>query len=176
MKVNLGPVAPTLNATGVVPQQGNGLNYNPRCLRRDISPWVSSTFNKDADSKSLITQNPDIYWFQTKMQGEFDKGAYGVHTGGHFTYQGDPAGDLFTSPGDPMFWLHHAQIDRTYWMWQNQDMDKRLYQISGKVSFLDPNSRNGTLDDIIDMGVLARNVKIRDVMDTSGGTLCYIYL
>jgi tyrosinase len=42
MTVNLGPVSPTLAEPEVVPQNGSGLAYNPCCLIRDISSWVSS--------------------------------------------------------------------------------------------------------------------------------------
>jgi hypothetical protein len=100
--VNLGPVAPTLAETDVV-ATGPGSAYNPRCIKRDISAWVSSQWNTDASSTTLLTQNPDIYWFQTVMQGDFASGFYGVHTGGHFTFGGDPGGDIFTSPGDPVY-------------------------------------------------------------------------
>jgi tyrosinase len=41
MSVNLGPVAPTLAEPEVVPT-GPGSAYNPRCLKRDVSVWVSS--------------------------------------------------------------------------------------------------------------------------------------
>lgn len=102
MTVNLGPVAPTLAEPEVV-STGAGSAYNPRCLKRDISEWVSSQWNTDANSTTLITQNPDIYWFQTVMQGDFANGVYGVHTGGHFTFGGDPGGDIFSSPGDPAY-------------------------------------------------------------------------
>lgn len=90
MTVNLGPVNPTLD--GVPAQQGNGLNYNPRCLRRDISVNASMEWTKTSDVTSLIKENSDIYWFQTIMQGEFGKGSLGVHGGGHFTIGGDPGG------------------------------------------------------------------------------------
>lgn len=30
-----------------------------------------------------------------------------------------------------MFWLHHGQIDRTWWIWQNQDVAGRALQIGG---------------------------------------------
>jgi tyrosinase len=102
MSVNLGPVAPTLAESDVV-ATGPGSAYNPRCLKRDISAWVSSQWNTDANSTTLLTQNPDIYWFQTVMQGDFASGFYGVHTGGHFTFGGDPGGDIFSSPGDPAY-------------------------------------------------------------------------
>ncbi|KAK0651127.1 hypothetical protein B0T16DRAFT_453629 [Cercophora newfieldiana] len=116
--VNMGPIAPTLAAPGVVPASSL-FAYNPRCLRRDITSWVSSNWTKDIDSFELITQYNDILSFQNRMQGDFAAGYYGVHTAGHFTMAGDPGGDLFASPGDPAFWLHHGQIDRTWWMWQN---------------------------------------------------------
>ena len=102
VSVNLGPVAPTLAEADVV-ATGPGSAYNPRCIKRDISAWVSSQWNTDANSTTLITQNPDIYWFQTVMQGDFASGFYGVHTGGHFTFGGDPGGDIFSSPGDPAY-------------------------------------------------------------------------
>lgn len=175
MTVNLGPVSPTLAEPEV--RANNGTVYNPRCLKRDISSWVSSQWTTDANSTSLIEQNPDIYWFQTVMQGDFATGFYGVHTGGHFTIGGDPGGDIFTSPGDPAFFLHHAQIDRTWWIWQNQDIKNRQNAISGTITLNNsPPSRNGTLDDLIDLGVNAAPVAIKDIMSTVAGPLCYIYV
>lgn len=56
MSVNLGPVSPTLE----IPQleaSFPGSAYNPRCLRRDISPWVSSRWSTDSETTKLITQN-----------------------------------------------------------------------------------------------------------------------
>lgn len=177
MTVNLGPIAPTLAEPEVVPAAGS-YAYNPRCLKRDISSWVSSRWTTDRNSSDLITQNGDIISFQTTMQGDFANGVYGVHAGGHFTIGGDPSGDLFVSPGDPAFYLHHAQIDRTWWIWQNQDPARRTSAIGGAIVFLDPTARNGTLDDIIDLGVNARPIAIGKTMSTvglTGGPLCYIY-
>ena len=54
MTVNLGLVAPTLAESEVVPQKGNGLNYNPRCLKRNVSQWVSSNWTRVSDSYDLI--------------------------------------------------------------------------------------------------------------------------
>ena len=78
---NLGPVLTVLKVPESQPN-GNGLGYNPRCLRRDISPQVSSNWTKESDSFILITQNTTLYDFQTAMQGQFSLGIYGVHTGG----------------------------------------------------------------------------------------------
>lgn len=176
MTVNLGPVSPTLAETEVVASVWGA--YNPRCLKRDVSPWVSSQWNTDEASYTLLTENPDMYWFQTQMQGDFDAGFYGVHTGGHFTFGGDPGGDIFTSPGDPMFWLHHGQIDRTWWIWQNQDLAARQNAISGTITLDNsPASRNGTLEDIIEIGVNDDfvGIAIGDGMNTLSGPYCYYY-
>lgn len=174
-KVNLGPVSPTLMEADLI--ANNGTIYNPRCIKRDISSWVSQRFTADANSTDLIKNSKDIGTFQTSMQGDFAKGEYGVHTGGHFTFGGDPGGDLFSSPGDPAFYLHHAQIDRTYWIWQNQDLAARQNAISGTITLNNlPPSRNGTLDDLVDLGVNAAGVPMKTLMSTTGGPFCYIYI
>jgi tyrosinase len=101
----------------------------------------------------------------------------GVHTGGHFTIGGDPGGDIFTSPGDPAFFLHHAQIDRTWWIWQNQDLKNRQNAIAGTITLNNsPPSRNGTLQDYISLGVNAVDITIGSAMNTLAGPFCYIYV
>jgi len=96
---------------------------------------------------------------------------------GHFTYGGDPAGDLFTSPGDPAFWLHHGQIDRTWWIWQNLDLEKRGNAIAGTQTLdNNPPSANASLSDSIWMGVVAETVDVADVMSTVDGVFCYVYV
>jgi tyrosinase len=179
MSVNLGPVAPTLQVAGNPPAPSL-LAYNPRCVRRDITNWVSTRWTTEKNTTDLITQSGDIGTFQNTMQGDFAKGFYGVHVGGHFTFAGDPGGDLFTSPGDPAFWLHHGQIDRVWWIWQNLDPAKRTHVIAGTLTVNNtPPSRNGTLDDIIDLEVNAAALKIKDVVSTvgiGGGPQCYVYV
>jgi tyrosinase len=193
MVVNLGPVYPTLAEPEVV-STGTGFVYNPRCLKRDISVWLTSQWSTDNHSSTLIENNPDIYWFQTSMQGELTTTSYGVHAAGHFTYGGDPGGvslrpgeaknqmltfqqDVYSSPGDPAFFLHHGQIDRTWWIWQNQNLPSTLSAISGTITFFDLSpSRNGTLEDYIDLGINAEPIPIKDMMSTLDGPLCYIYV
>ncbi|KAI9744548.1 MAG: hypothetical protein M1818_002077 [Claussenomyces sp. TS43310] len=176
MTVNLGPVTPTLAEPEVHPASSL-LAYNPRCLKRDVSQWVSSRYTKDSDTGDLIINYNDISSFQARMQGNFSAGFYGVHTGGHFTIGGDPGGDLFSSPGDPAFYLHHGQIDRTWWIWQNQDMENRKSAIGGTITINNsPPSRNGTLDDMIDMVVNAPPIKISELLSTTEGPFCYIYV
>ncbi|KAK3904935.1 hypothetical protein C8A05DRAFT_13240 [Staphylotrichum tortipilum] len=176
MTVNLGPLAPTLQITRN--PRSDGLGANPRCLRRDVNKNAAAvtTANYTYD---LITNNKEIYWFQTVMEGQFPQGKWGVHAGGHYTVSGDPAGDFYVSPGDPVFWLHHAMIDRVWWIWQMQDLEKRLAQVSMTRTMNNmPPSANGTLDDLSGLGVLAADVKVRELMSTMGGLggkFCYMY-
>ncbi|KAF2469140.1 Di-copper centre-containing protein [Lindgomyces ingoldianus] len=175
--VNLGPVAPALSDVPSNPGPGFGLGYNPRCLRRDISKAASQGWTKDSDVSDLIKNNDDPYWFITNLQGNFPAGYLGVHTAGHFIIGGDPGGDLFTSPGDPAFFLHHAMIDRVYWIWQNLDIKNR--QNSGFEATItinnSPPSRNATLADTFDLGINAPTTTIGDTVNTLDGPFCYIY-
>ncbi|KAK3368258.1 hypothetical protein B0H63DRAFT_564994 [Podospora didyma] len=102
----------------------------------------------------------------------------GVHGGGHFTIGGNPGGDPFVASNDPAFWLHHAQIDCLYWIWQLQDFANRqnVYGTRTLLNF-DP-SPDATVDDLLDVAPLATSaVKIKDVMNTVGGSpLCYVYI
>ena len=177
MTVHLGPILQL--ALEVEPNpQDDGLGYNPRCLRRDINK-IAAAVTTTNHTYDLITQNHDAYWFQTVLEGQFADGKWGVHAGGHFTISGDPGGDFFVSPGDPAFYLHHTQIDRLWWIWQMQDLPKRLSEISKTRTMGNkPPSPNGTLDDLTNLGILAGDVKVRDLMSTMGGVdgkLCYIY-
>ncbi|KAM7187605.1 hypothetical protein V8F33_011161 [Rhypophila sp. PSN 637] len=152
---------------------------NSRCLKRDLNAGLAKKYNTFYNSTSLILNYNNIELFQGHMQGDprYVRGQMGVHGGGHFIIGGDPGGDPFISPGEPAFYLHHGQIDRLYWIWQALDFPNRQ-NVHGSNVFMDifP-SANTTLDDIIDISPLAPPVKIRDMMNTLGGTpLCYVYL
>lgn len=93
MTVHLGPVEPSFHVRGGAnAQPGNGLDYNPRCLRRDISSYSSRTWNTLDDVVGLIKNYTEIGPFQNAMQGDPASDYLGVHGGGHFTFNGDPGG------------------------------------------------------------------------------------
>jgi tyrosinase len=175
MTVNLGPVAlPLNNGTELT---GTGLNYNPRCLKRNIGSAVNQLYANCTSIVNLITRNQDIWDFEMTMQGVPGSGSIGVHGGGHFTIAGDPGADLFTSPGDPAFYLHHSMIDRVWWIWQNMDLANRRNAISGTGTFLnEPPSANTTLDTVIDIGYAGgTSIAMKKLMSTTDGPFCYTY-
>lgn len=72
-------------------------------------------------------------------------------------------------------------IDRVWWIWQNQDLEKRRSQLMGTITFNNvPPSRNGTLEDVLSLGPYFdetfQNVTNRDALSTVGGPFCYVYL
>jgi tyrosinase len=180
----MGPLGSILKIPGGLPPnpQPDGLGYNPRCLRRDISLRAASE-TSDSKVSALIKNHKDIESFQTVYQGEYAEGKMGVHTGGHFQIGGDSASDFFASPADPTFWAHHSMIDKVWWTWQNLDIEKRQFAIAGgTVRGMGPDGMldvgpNGTLDDALTMGqyVGMPDITIRDAMSTLAGPFCYIY-
>lgn len=85
--------------------------------------------------------------------------------------------DFYVSPGDPAFYLHHSMIDRVWWIWQNQKLPSRLHEIAGGTTMGGfPPSKNGTLEDPIEYGVLGNTLKLKDALDTMAGPFCYIYV
>lgn len=178
MKVNLGPVQLGLT-DGTSVSNGDGLGYNPRCLKRDLTDYSNKNFANASSIANLILGTKDVANFQNTMQGLPGSGSIGVHGGGHYSMGGDPGRDLFTSPGDPLFYLHHGGIDRAWWIWQQLDLKTRTGAsgISGTGTFMNmPPSPDTTLDTVIDLGFAAGPpVKMSDLMSTTGGPLCYIY-
>lgn len=181
MQVNMGPVA--LDAPGgvVVTNPDGPLAYNPRCLKRDLSNAVNANYANATAILSNILKPQTVADFQLQLQGIPGSGNIGVHGGGHYSLGGDPGRDVYVSPSDPAFYLHHAMIDRVWWIWQMLSPIKRQYSdsaISGTKTFMDmPPSDDATLDDLVDIGYTgAEPIAIRDLMSTLGGPFCYVYL
>ncbi|KAH8646666.1 tyrosinase [Xylariales sp. PMI_506] len=163
-------------------EAGEFLGYGPRCLRHDISVPLAQTWATDNHTVDLLT-NPayqtGIGAFQDMLQytGTDTAGYYGLHQYGHFSVNGDPSGDFFNSPNDPIFWLHHGNIDRMWWIWQNQDPINRSFQIAGTRTMMDsPPSANATIEDLIGMGYNGPSSAIKYHVSSVGGNYCYIYV
>jgi tyrosinase len=81
MKVNLGPVNLGLT-NGSSISNGNGLSYNPRCLKRDLTDYCNKNFANAPALASLILGTKNVYDFQMEMQGIPGSDSIGVHGGG----------------------------------------------------------------------------------------------
>ncbi|RXW13831.1 hypothetical protein EST38_g12026 [Candolleomyces aberdarensis] len=80
----------------------------------------------------------------------------GIHGSGHFIVGGEMT-NVYSAGIDPLFYLHHANLDRIWWVWQQADRKNRLTDIWG------PTTQNGptqvTLDFDMDFPALGPNVK-----------------
>ncbi|KNG48215.1 Di-copper centre-containing protein [Stemphylium lycopersici] len=172
MMVNLGPVAAADAPAPPRNPRTDGYGYNPRCIKRDISNYLTQLYATTPKIASLITNYKTIGPFQDAMQAPT-----GVHGAGHFTVAGDPGSDFYTSPGDPYFYLHHAMVDRTWYIWQSQDFANRQQVIAGGTSMMG-GGRAQSLEDNIDLEVLnvdGKAYKIKELVSTVAGPFCYIY-
>jgi tyrosinase len=116
--------------------------------------------------------------FQFILQGDLAHQEFGVHGGGHRLTGGDMV-DVFASPGDPVFYLHHAMVDRVWWLWQIQDLKKRTQVLNGTSTLANnPPSPEMKLTDYIDLGyvVEGKQRQLSTLMSTLDGPFCYIYL
>ncbi|KAI1657703.1 Di-copper centre-containing protein [Daldinia decipiens] len=157
------------------------LAYNPRCLKRDLNTQICAQWASLQNTTETILESPDIALFQANLQGDFRwpearKWGFAVHGGGHFAIAGDPGGDFYFSPLEPGFYQHHGQIDRMYFIWQNLDWENRQ-TMAGTITMMNmPASRNGTLDDVLDVSPVGGSFKYRELLDTVGASpFCFVY-
>ena len=186
MQTYLGPVALPDYGTPTYTASANPAAKNARCLKRDLNTAVLASESSFRNETNLILNSPNIEIFRAAIEGDLRynddpryaafKNAKSVHFGGHFTIGGDPGADAFISPGDPAFWLHHSQIDRMWWIWQNLDFTNRQ-GVFGTHTILDqPPSDNVTVEEYLDIHPDFPTVQIKKLMNTVGDEpLCYVY-
>ncbi len=61
---------------------------------------------------------------------------FGAHNLVHDWFNGTMT-NVPKSPADPMFWMHHAEIDRIWWLWQQSHPTQNPH-VSGADAVLDP--------------------------------------
>jgi tyrosinase len=170
MSVNLGPMAVEVDPMPSSNPRSDGLGYNPRCLRRDMSNYLTTRYATTSQVASMITTYNNIGDFQTFLQGQT-----GPHFAGHFTIAGDPGSDFYVSPGDPAFWLHHSMIDRSWYIWQSQDLQNRMQVISGGTSMFGGGAAQKLTDNVDLSNLVSKVYQIKDLVSTTDGPFCYVY-
>jgi len=170
MTVRLGPVSPMANPAPPRNPRSDGFGSNPRCLRRDLGPYLTTRYTTTAIITALINNQKTVGAFQDTMQS-----GTGVHGSAHFTIGSDPGGDFYTSPNDPAFWLLHGMIDRVWTIWQSQDLNNRMQVIAGGTSMFGGGATQ-KLTDNINLGILTDKVyQIKDLVSVVDGPFCYVY-
>ena len=74
---------------------------------------------------------------------------------------------------DPVFFLHHTQLDRIWWKWQQIDPQARLKDYAGQAAYT--SNTEAELKDPLPLGDLAPDVRVEDMMNTASGYICYRY-
>ncbi|KAK7908451.1 hypothetical protein PG985_015754 [Apiospora marii] len=185
--VETGPYAGVMmNISATVPTSefvtaGPKFSYQPRCVRHDISNALGQKWAGDERAVELLTGaagQAGIAGFQAGVEntGTDTEGFYGLHQYGHFAVSGDPSGDFYNSPNEPLFWVHHGQVDRLWWIWQNQKPAERALAIAGtRTMYNEPPSDDATLEDVLRMDKSGADVVFKEAVSTVGGKYCYIY-
>lgn len=82
-----------------------------------------------------------------------------------------------------MFFLHHGNIDRVWWLWQMQDPASRIEDPSEAImgpytlqNKFEPH-RNVTADDVYSLGWVAdgKTHKLGELLDPTAEDFCYVY-
>ncbi|KAG7288169.1 hypothetical protein NEMBOFW57_007694 [Staphylotrichum longicolle] len=168
--VNMGPVG-----------SRDPLKYNPRCIKRDLNTDVCNRWATLRNTTDPILNSADIAVFQAVVQGDgrwpaAARVGIAVHGGGHYAISGDPGSDFYFSALEPGFYLHHGNIDRMHFIWQNLDWENRQTISGTNTMYNSPPTPEAVLTDNMGFEPLNRNVTIKQTMDTVGGTpLCYVY-
>jgi tyrosinase len=75
---------------------------------------------------------------------------------------------------DPLFYVHHVQLDRIWWLWQVKNPAVRHNDYTGR-GFYSDEMDNAALKDVLSYLGFVENVTVRDVMSTRSRRLCYRY-
>ncbi|KAG9103567.1 hypothetical protein FRC06_009937 [Ceratobasidium sp. 370] len=146
-----------------------------RCLQRNFNmkrQWGMGGSQHSSQAVQTVMQQTDYSDFEEALEE-------GPHDAVHNEVAGDMAAAF--SPDDALFFLHHCNVDRLWALWQGRN-ETRLQAYRGNtVQGQDDNDGSryplATLDDTISLASLQGmpNVTVRDVMDTTSETLCYVY-
>ncbi|KAJ1931216.1 hypothetical protein GGF37_007467, partial [Kickxella alabastrina] len=139
-------------------QGGWTMTYpNSHCFSRNFAnngnptSWYSPEY-----INSLVQKNSNMATFRSDMEYSLH-GVVHIHLGGDM-YQGH-------SPNDWAFMLHHANLDRLWWQWQQ--LNNHLWTMDG------PNSDGAATT--LNTNIAYFNEPIRNVMQLGYGNMCYQY-
>ncbi|KAJ1301572.1 hypothetical protein OPQ81_008820 [Rhizoctonia solani] len=147
------------------PYAGFKVNFpEPHCLTRQFNFTTNVVTNWTKSMVDEIMQYDTYleFWNNTERH---------PHDNVHRTVSGDLKRQY--SPNEPLFFLHHAQIDRLWTLWQGRNQT-RLHDYAGNI-LQDSTANTASLtDELFTMG-LAPQVQVESLMDTLANGLCYTY-
>ncbi|KAF6823577.1 tyrosinase central domain containing protein [Colletotrichum musicola] len=153
---------------------------------RDVHCLSRGFASADGDVKPAMLERMHSYVSPahveaTLAQTDFEGFLRAFENGAHNAIPQFVRGDwmTFSAPNDPVFFLHHTQVDRLWWMWQMRDPVTRFREYHGPTEDFRHHHRRsagGATDvDVLPMGGLVNDGRVREYLDTRQGSLCYIY-
>jgi len=117
----------TLTVTVTMPDPGMGLvAVIPVSIIR--APLTPEILHQRVSGIDAVMQAITYTDFATRLEN--------IHNGVH-DWVGGTMSDLLTAPADPIFWMHHANIDRLWWEWQQRHKGQNP-NVNGVDAILDP--------------------------------------
>ncbi|KAL1637631.1 hypothetical protein SLS58_009234 [Diplodia intermedia] len=158
-------------------------DFRPAYLRNNLHPHcLARNFNNGTDfpgDMSAPKYSPAVV---DKIQalGNYNTYRLAMEGGPHFSIHRAIGGDMIpaTSPNDPIFFLHHGQIDRLWYQWQQKDPVKRHKEYSGirtQNQFDGTTPPQANLNDILPMFGLAADLPVSKFLTTQNDVMCYKY-
>ncbi|KAK0534225.1 hypothetical protein OC835_002762 [Tilletia horrida] len=160
-------------------------------------PMFEEGFNSSTIQRVFETAASNFSEFFVLVEGlrnRLDVVGAGPHGAVHIAIGGEMANPH--SPNDVAFFLHHANVDRLWWLWQRGSTNGRDLPVNHDAAAWDLNSRfwrytGNTLEYIIDAnggpkaslfdlqtveGLFLNNIETYKLMDTTRPPLCYASL
>jgi tyrosinase len=147
--------------------------FQPHCLRRRFHNGKVRTFDNilaafiTPEVLSRDVQGANLY---REFRAIVESSPHGLP---HLLIGGDMSG--MTSPNDPLFFLHHSEIDRLWYVWQNNPKKKdRATNYNDDQKFIHNNRLESKASSTTDKLIGFEHVRVADVMD-SANSLCVTY-
>ncbi|PYH90972.1 Di-copper centre-containing protein [Aspergillus ellipticus CBS 707.79] len=129
----------------------------PHCLKRNFAAQGMYGAEYTAPIvEDIVTNSTTYHEFRERLET-------GPHRFIHLGIGGEMP-ELWSS-NDPVFFLHHAQIDRLWWLWQRQGANGRFRGYQGAID----------VEEVLKFSGLADDLTAGDVVSTETDALCYKY-
>ncbi|KAE9379512.1 Di-copper centre-containing protein, partial [Stipitochalara longipes BDJ] len=137
-----------------------GLDISPHCFSRS---FADGGFPPKAGQLSGQKYRPEAMegLMQKKSSSSFASTLDSIHTAIPIGLGGEMA--KFTSPYEPIFFLHHTQVDRIWWEWQQSHAETELVEVGAQSN------------EPLEMFGFEENLSLLDMMETESPHLCYKY-
>ncbi|KAJ3235650.1 hypothetical protein HDU81_000282 [Chytriomyces hyalinus] len=143
---------------------GNWTDRDNQCLTRAYNP-TGLAFTDDVDLAPAVFAGPDFDSVSITIESAHNQ----VHDYIGGSNYPNRSGDMFPvdrSTNDPIFFLHHANVDRLWWSWQqNKPVEGKKY------------STHASINDVLP-GLTYKNQKVdvKSTLDSMGGAQwCIVY-